>query len=105
MAQVTIETIKNGPYIVKGEVELIDADGVDLMSLMFPGFRGEALIDSSDLPDVTRSRIKRLHHLMKPEIAKTIAEDPLSNAAQAKAENILTWFMSQLGQLRKVLWT
>src|SRR5437870_11912032 len=27
MAQVTIETIKNGPYIVIGEVELIDADG------------------------------------------------------------------------------
>jgi CDGSH-type Zn-finger protein len=27
MAQVTIETIKNGPYIVKGELELIDADG------------------------------------------------------------------------------
>jgi len=27
MAEVTIETIKNGPYIVKGAVELIDADG------------------------------------------------------------------------------
>jgi CDGSH-type Zn-finger protein len=27
MPQVTIETIKNGPYIVTGEVELIDADG------------------------------------------------------------------------------
>ena len=27
MAQVTIETIKNGPYIVKGEVELIDSNG------------------------------------------------------------------------------
>ena len=27
MAQVTIETIRNGPYIVTGEVELIDADG------------------------------------------------------------------------------
>jgi CDGSH-type Zn-finger protein len=27
MAQVTIDTIKNGPYIVTGEVELIDADG------------------------------------------------------------------------------
>ncbi|MEY2543168.1 MAG: hypothetical protein QOE81_629 [Verrucomicrobiota bacterium] len=27
MAQVTIETIKNGPYIVKGEVELKDSDG------------------------------------------------------------------------------
>jgi CDGSH-type Zn-finger protein len=27
MAQVTIETIKHGPYIVTGEIELIDADG------------------------------------------------------------------------------
>ena len=27
MADVTIETIKNGPYIVTGEVELKDADG------------------------------------------------------------------------------
>ncbi len=27
MAQVTIETIKNGPYIVTGEVELKDSDG------------------------------------------------------------------------------
>jgi len=27
MSQVTIEVIKNGPYIVKGEVELIDSDG------------------------------------------------------------------------------
>ena len=27
MAHVQIETIKHGPYIVKGEVELIDADG------------------------------------------------------------------------------
>ena len=27
MAEVTIETIKNGPYIVTGPVELIDADG------------------------------------------------------------------------------
>jgi 3-phenylpropionate/trans-cinnamate dioxygenase ferredoxin subunit len=27
MAHVTIETIKNGPYIVTGEVELIDVEG------------------------------------------------------------------------------
>lgn len=27
MADVTIEVIKNGPYIVKGEVELKDSDG------------------------------------------------------------------------------
>jgi len=78
---------------------------VDLMSLMFPGFHGEALADSSDLPDVTRSRIKRLHTLMKPEIAKSFGKDPLSDSSQQKAEKILTWFMAQLGQLRTVLWT
>ncbi|HXM32154.1 MAG TPA: CDGSH iron-sulfur domain-containing protein [Chthoniobacterales bacterium] len=27
MAEVTIETIKNGPYIVTGDVELKDSDG------------------------------------------------------------------------------
>ena len=31
----------------------IDAACEELMSLMFPGFRGEALIDSSDLPEIT----------------------------------------------------
>src|SRR6266481_5162405 len=34
MADVTIETIKNGPYIVKGAVELIDADGNAFFILM-----------------------------------------------------------------------
>ena len=77
---------------------------VDLMSLMFPGFHGEALVDSSDLPDVTRSRIKSLHIRMKPEISKSFNE--LSRAAaDQKAEEVLTWFMSQLGGLRQVLWT
>src|ERR1700674_5998349 len=83
----------------------IESACVDLMSLMFPGFHGEALADSSALPDVTRSRIKSLHTRMKPEIAKSFGHDPLSDAAQQKAEEILTWFMSQLGPLRKVLWT
>jgi serine O-acetyltransferase len=77
----------------------------DLMSLMFPGFHGEALADSSDLPDVTRSRIKSLHARMKPEISKSFGQLPTSDAAESKAEEILTWFMAQLGQLRKVLWT
>ncbi len=27
MAEVSIQVIKNGPYIVKGEVEITDADG------------------------------------------------------------------------------
>jgi len=78
---------------------------VDLMSLMFPGFHGAALADSSDLPAVTRSRIKSLHLRMKPEIAKSFGQDPLSDVAQDKAEGILSWFMAELGKLRKVLWT
>jgi serine O-acetyltransferase len=83
----------------------IESACVDLMSLMFPGFHGEALADSSDLPDVTRSRIKSLHARMKPEISKSFGQLPTSDAAESKAEEILTWFMGQLGQLRKVLWT
>jgi serine O-acetyltransferase len=75
-----------------------------LMSLMFPGFHGEPLADSSDLPDVTRSRIKSLHTRMKPEISKSFGPIPSSDADD-KAEEVLTWFMAQLGQLRKVLWT
>ena len=77
---------------------------VDLMSLMFPGFHGEALADSSDLPDVTRSRIKKLHIRMKPEIFKSLNELD-RDAAEEKAEEILSWFMAQLGKLRQVLWT
>lgn len=83
----------------------IESACVDLMSLMFPGFHGAALADSSDLPDVTRSRIKSLHARMKPEISKSFGQLPTREAADSKAEEILTWFMAQLGQLRKVLWT
>lgn len=83
----------------------IESACVDLMSLMFPGFHGEALVNSSDLPDVTRSRIKSLHARMKPEISKSFGQLPTRDAAESKAEEILTWFMSQLGPLRKVLWT
>ena len=39
----------------------IESACADLMSLMFPGFRGEAVFDSGDLPDVTRSRMRNLH--------------------------------------------
>jgi serine O-acetyltransferase len=84
--------------------QAIESACVDLMGLMFPGFHGGALTDSSDLPDITRSRIKSLHARMKPEIAKSFGQLP-RREADAKAEGILTWFMSQLGQLRKVLWT
>src|SRR4051794_9660708 len=49
---------------------VIEGACADLMSLMFPGFHGEPLVLSSDLPDVTRSRLRSLHTRMKPEIAK-----------------------------------
>jgi len=82
----------------------IESACVDLMSLMFPGFHGAPLSDSSDLPDVTRSRIKSLHARMKPEISKSFGQLDRSTA-DAKAEDILTWFMSDLARLRQVLWT
>lgn len=78
--------------------EIIEAACAELMSLMFPGFRGEPLVLSSDLPDVTRSRIKRVHMLMKPEIAKCVG-------STEAAEEILSWFMSQLANVRELLWT
>ena len=77
----------------------------DLMSLMFPGFRGEALVDSADLPDITRSRIKSLRTRLKPEICKSFGDYPASDATQKKAESILDFFMSQLPEVRKILWT
>ncbi|MEP7078820.1 MAG: serine acetyltransferase, partial [Chthoniobacterales bacterium] len=83
----------------------IESACVDLMSLMFPGFHGEALVHSSDLPDVTRSRIKSLHARMKPEICKSFGQSPTSSAAETKADEILRWFMSELAGLRQVLWT
>ena len=42
---------------------------------------------------------------MKPEISKSFSQIPTRDAADRKAEEILNWFMAQLGPLRKVLWT
>jgi serine O-acetyltransferase len=85
--------------------EAIESACADLMSLMFPGFRGEPLVDSADLPDITRSRIKSLRTRLKPEICKSFGDYPASDATQKKAENILDFFMSQLPEVRKTLWT
>jgi serine O-acetyltransferase len=83
----------------------IESACADLMSLMFPGFRGEALADSGDLPDVTRSRMKSLRQRLKPEICKSLGDFPASDKTQAKADEFLDSFMSQLPDLRKMLWT
>ena len=53
---------------------------------------------------MTRSRIKSLHIRMKPEISKSFNELDRA-AADKRAEEVLNWFMSQLGRLRQVLWT
>jgi serine O-acetyltransferase len=85
--------------------EVIEDVCGDLMSLMFPGFRGEALVDSADLPDITRSRIRNLRIRLKPEICKSFGDYPGSTETQNKAEAILDFFMGQLPEVRKLLWT
>jgi serine O-acetyltransferase len=83
----------------------IESACAELMSLMFPGFRGEALVDSTDLPDVTRSRIRNLHNTLKPEICKSFGDFPPRPQTQTKAEELLEYFMSALPELRKMIWT
>lgn len=83
----------------------IEAACRELMSLMFPGFRGEPLYDSVDLPDITRSRMRHLHSLLKPEICKSFERGPTSPATEAKAEELLSAFMGELGRIRRLIWT
>jgi serine O-acetyltransferase len=85
--------------------EAIESACADLMSLMFPGFRGEALVDSTDLPDVTRSRMRTLHSTLKPEMCKSFGDFPPGEETQVKAEELLDFFMSALPALRKMIWT
>src|SRR6201984_20839 len=85
--------------------ETIEEACADLMSLMFPGFRGEALADSEDLPDITKSKIRNLRIRLKPEICKSFGDYPASDQTKAKADEILDFFVSQLPEVRKILWT
>src|SRR5260370_24821063 len=85
--------------------EVIEEACSDLMSLMFPGFRGEALADSEDLPDITKSRIRSLRIRLKPEICKSFGDYPANDETKRKADEILDFFVSQLPEVRKILWT
>ncbi len=85
--------------------EAIEAACADLLSLMFPGFRGQSVVDSTDLPDVTRSRVRKLHGLLKPEICKSLGDYPASQETQEKAEKTLEFFTAQLPGVRRSLWT
>ncbi len=85
--------------------EAIERACGDLLSLMFPGFRGETLVDSTDLPDVTRSRVRKLRGLLRPEICKSLGDYPASPETLERADKLLDFFVSQLPAVRKMLWT
>jgi serine O-acetyltransferase len=75
------------------------------MSLMFPGFRSEALVNSEDLADTTRTRMRNLHARLKTEICRSLGKIPPDEAIEAKAEDVLSAFLRKLPGVRRVLWT
>ena len=83
----------------------IEAACTELMSLMFPGFRSEALVSSDDLADTTRIRVRHLHARLKTEICKTFGKIPPDAATEAKTEELLSQFFKQLPLVRRILWT
>jgi serine O-acetyltransferase len=83
----------------------IEAACADLLSLMFPGFRSEALVNSEDLADKTRVRIRNLHARLKKEICRSLGKIPPDNATEAKAEEVLSAFLKKLPAVRRLLWT
>src|SRR5881394_3208234 len=83
----------------------IEAACAELMSLMFPGFRSEALVSSEDLADTTRTRIRNLHARLKTEICRSLGKLPPNEAIEAKADEVLTAFLRDLPSVRRLLWT
>ena len=83
----------------------IEAACTELMSLMFPGFRSEALVSSEDLADITRVRVRHLHARLKTEICRSLGRIPPDEATEAKAEEVLAEFFKQLPSVRRILWT
>jgi serine O-acetyltransferase len=83
----------------------IEAACAELMSLMFPGFRSEALVTSEDLIDTTRTRIRNLHARLKTEICRSLGKIPPDEATEAKADKLLGEFLAALPSVRRMLWT
>jgi serine O-acetyltransferase len=83
----------------------IESACAELMSLMFPGFRSEALVSSDDLADTTRTRIRNLQARLKTEICRSLGRIPADQATDRRADDILRYFMSELPKVRKMLWT
>jgi serine O-acetyltransferase len=83
----------------------IEAACADLMSLMFPGFRSEALVSSQDLTETTRTRMRNLHARLKTEICRSLGKIPPNQVIEAKAEGFLESFITELPNLRRLIWT
>ena len=83
----------------------IEAVCAELMSLMFPGFRSEALVSSGDLAETTRLRIRNLHARLKTEICKSLGRVPPDEPTEARAEDVLSMFLKGLPDVRRLLWT
>src|SRR5712691_9936697 len=83
----------------------IEAACTELMSLMFPGFRSQALVSSEDLVDTTRTRIRNLHARLKTEICRSLGKIPPDEGTEAKAEEVLSVFLKELPAVRRLLWT
>src|SRR5438552_12844779 len=83
----------------------IEATCAELLSLMFAGFRSEALVSSEDLAGATRTRIRNLHARLKTEICRSLGKIPPDETTEAKAEEVLSTFLKELPLVRRVLWT
>ncbi len=83
----------------------IEAACAELMSLMFPGFRSEALVSSDDLAETTRLRVRSLHARLKTEICRSFGKIPPDEATEARAEEVLSSFLRELPAVRRILWT
>src|SRR3989475_7210116 len=83
----------------------IEAACAELLSLMFPGFRSEALVSSEDLADTTRIRVRHLHARLKTEICRSLGKVPPDEATEAKADELLAKFLTELPSVRRILWT
>jgi serine O-acetyltransferase len=83
----------------------IDAACVELLSLLFPGFRGEPVVHPGDLADLTRSRIRSLHARLHPEICKSLARERDDGSVEADCDRILRHFFGRLASVREMLWT
>ncbi len=76
-----------------------------MLSLLFPGFHGEAVVHPGDLPELTRSRIRTLHSRLQPEMCKSLARRGGNGSVEPDADRILKNFFSQLATVREMLWT